>query len=166
MSPLKQSSGDSGKIIPVQWWLMPMHFSSSARIHHDQQADQEYSPHEREECALLGHTADTKHRFERLNALRALGHWVVSKASTTVILPPCPSSPGWVCTWGSPNLGVAGSGDVLAGMLAGLCARMDSLGDAIKLGVSAHACAGERDWSLVPVLGASFQKLSKSWMNG
>ena len=102
------------------------------------------TPHEREECALLQHSAETNNRVDRLNALRTLGHWVVSKAVTTVIIPPYPSSTGWICTSSSPNLGTAGSGDVLAGLLAGLCARMENIEDAIKLGVGAHGCAGEK----------------------
>ena len=102
------------------------------------------TPHEQEERALLGHSTATVNRIDRLKELRLLGHWVISKAATTVIIPPCSKSSGWISTSGSPHLGTGGSGDVLAGLVAGLCARLDNLEHAIILGVGAHAGAGER----------------------
>jgi ADP-dependent NAD(P)H-hydrate dehydratase len=67
---------------------------------------------------------------------------VVLKGATTVI-----ASRG-VGTWrhdgGNMGLATAGSGDVLAGVLAGLVARGASLEQAAAWAVSLHAQAGER----------------------
>jgi NAD(P)H-hydrate epimerase len=77
-----------------------------------------------------------------------LGCIVVLKGAGTVV------SDGintWVCTRGHPCLGTAGTGDVLSGVIAGLTAQFAagastalSLFDAARLGVQAHAIAGEQ----------------------
>lgn len=48
----------------------------------------------------------------------------------------------WLCSSGSPALATAGSGDVLAGAIAGLCAQGLTPRDASLLGVYLHGCAG------------------------
>ena len=44
---------------------------------------------------------------------------------------------------GGPELAMAGSGDVLAGIIAGLAAKMADLADAVRLGVFLHGAAGD-----------------------
>jgi NAD(P)H-hydrate repair Nnr-like enzyme with NAD(P)H-hydrate dehydratase domain len=47
-----------------------------------------------------------------------------------------------VCSAGTPALGVAGTGDVLCGVIAALCARLPPF-EAAYAGVLLHATAGE-----------------------
>lgn len=77
-----------------------------------------------------------------------LGCIVVLKGMGTVV---SDGHQTWVCTRGHPCLGTAGTGDVLSGVIAGIIAqhaagprRVMSLYDAARLGVQAHAVAGER----------------------
>ena len=49
----------------------------------------------------------------------------------------------WVCPYGGPGLAVAGTGDVLTGLLGGLLAQGVSLADAACLGAVLHGRAGE-----------------------
>ena len=57
------------------------------------------------------------------------------------------AAPGGAC-WrhesGQPGLGTSGSGDVLAGIIAGIAARGVPLVQAAAWGVALHARAGER----------------------
>lgn len=79
---------------------------------------------------------------------RRLGCVCVLKGAGTVV------SDGirtWTCARGHPCLATAGTGDVLAGVVAGLVAQYAcgpmpklSLFDAARIGVEAHAVAGER----------------------
>jgi len=50
----------------------------------------------------------------------------------------------WLCDRGNAGMATGGMGDVLTGVIAGLCAQGLSLPDAARLGVWAHACAGDR----------------------
>ncbi len=50
----------------------------------------------------------------------------------------------FVCPKGNPAMASAGMGDVLSGIIAGLCAQGFSLLEAAKCGVYAHALAGDR----------------------
>lgn len=52
--------------------------------------------------------------------------------------------PAYLGTGGNVGLATAGSGDVLAGILAGLCARGAEPLQAAVYGVSVHARAGEK----------------------
>ncbi len=77
-----------------------------------------------------------------------LGCIVVLKGMGTVV---SDGHQTWVCGRGHPCLGTAGTGDVLAGVIAGVIAqhaagpkRVLSLFDAARLAVEAHAVAGER----------------------
>ena len=49
----------------------------------------------------------------------------------------------FVCPKGNPGMASAGMGDVLSGIIGGLCAQGLSLADAAKLGVWLHAAAGD-----------------------
>ena len=64
----------------------------------------------------------------------------------------------FVCPKGNPGMASAGMGDVLSGIIAGLCAQGLSLADAAKLGVWVHAVAGdqvaERLWGRVGLLAS------------
>lgn len=73
---------------------------------------------------------------ERLHAVVAL------KGSTTVIA--APDGGMWLHTGGNTGLAISGSGDVLAGLIAGLAARGATLEQAAAWGVALHAMAGEQ----------------------
>lgn len=72
---------------------------------------------------------------------RRLGSIIVLKGAETLIC--SEESPAYLNTRGNVGLATAGSGDVLAGILAGLCARRAEPLQAAVLGVSVHARAGE-----------------------
>lgn len=72
----------------------------------------------------------------RLNAVVAL------KGSTTIIT--APDGGTWSHTGGNTGLAISGSGDVLAGLIAGLAARGATLEQAAAWGVALHAMAGEQ----------------------
>lgn len=73
---------------------------------------------------------------QRLNAVVAL------KGSTTIIT--APDGGTWAHTGGNTGLAISGSGDVLAGLIAGLAARGATLEQAAAWGVALHAMAGEQ----------------------
>lgn len=73
---------------------------------------------------------------QRLNAVVAL------KGSTTIIT--APDGGTWSHTGGNTGLAISGSGDVLAGLIAGLAARGATLEQAAAWGVALHAMAGEQ----------------------
>ncbi len=70
---------------------------------------------------------------------------VVLKGARTVV---AEGSSSWTCEHGHPCMATAGTGDVLAGVIASLIAQSQSHGlsnsDAARIGVKAHAIAGER----------------------
>ena len=67
---------------------------------------------------------------------------VVLKGSDTLIA--SPSGVLLINRAGNPGLGTSGSGDTLAGVIAGLCARGTPLLQAAAWGVHLHAKAGDR----------------------
>lgn len=73
---------------------------------------------------------------------RAYGAALVCKDATSFIAAP----DGALAVWDGrePSLGVGGSGDALAGFIAGLLARGASAWDAARAGVAAHGLAGRR----------------------
>jgi ADP-dependent NAD(P)H-hydrate dehydratase len=81
------------------------------------------------------------HAFAREFARRTRSV-VVLKGATTFIA--SPQGALWVHRGGCPGLGTSGSGDVLAGIVAGLAARGGSAEQAALCGVLVHAKAGER----------------------
>lgn len=97
----------------------------------------------------LAITADPVNPATRADAAgalaRRLGCIVVLKGEGTVV---SSGHDTWVCTRGHPCLGTAGTGDVLAGVIAGIIAQHVrdglSLFDAARAAVLVHACAGER----------------------
>ena len=100
------------------------------------------TPHPGEMARLTGDSS-TGPRVD--SALEAAARWnktVVLKGAHTVVAHPDGSA--MLSPFANPALATAGTGDVLAGAIAGLLAQGNSLGDAGQLGVYLHAIAGER----------------------
>jgi hydroxyethylthiazole kinase-like uncharacterized protein yjeF len=101
------------------------------------------TPHAGEMARLLG-TTSREVDNDRFGAVRR----AVRETKATVVLKGAHSIVGlpdgrmFVNTSGGPMLATAGSGDVLTGMIAGLCCTM-SAGDAAVCGVHLHGLAGE-----------------------
>ncbi|MYM91119.1 NAD(P)H-hydrate dehydratase, partial [Rugamonas sp. FT82W] len=68
--------------------------------------------------------------------------WVALKGATTVIA--APEGALWRHRGGNTGLAISGSGDALAGLIAGLAARGAALEQAASWGVALHAMAGEQ----------------------
>ncbi len=103
------------------------------------------TPHPGEAGRLLTVTAAEVQR-DRLSAALALAKryetWVVLKGAQTLVI--SPDRHVWLCPFGSPNLAVAGTGDVLAGMIGGLLAAGIAPEVAMPAAVGLHAVAGEQ----------------------
>lgn len=114
----------------------PRHAGAAPRI---------YTPHPGEAARLLGTTAAAV-QADRPAALQALssrlGGVVVLKGAGT-LLARAGAIPA-VCDRGDPVLAAPGTGDVLAGAIAGLWAQSGDAWAAARAGVWAHAVAGER----------------------
>jgi ADP-dependent NAD(P)H-hydrate dehydratase len=112
------------------------------------------TPHAGEMATLMQVSKDeVEHDPLRMarEASKRLGSIVVLKGSETLI---CDAGGlAYLNTRGNVGLATAGSGDVLAGILAGLCARGAEPLQAAVLGVSVHACAGEKLAQKVGPLG-------------
>lgn len=97
------------------------------------------NPNEEEAALLLGHDVtddrvrDVAEIAERFNA-------VVNCYGTVVT----PDGRAWAVTEGGPGLGTSGSGDVLAGAIAGFTARGVDTAHATVWATWAHARAGDR----------------------
>lgn len=81
----------------------------------------------------------------RQAALQAAQRWhavVALKGALTVIA--APDGAAWQQQGGNVGLAISGSGDALAGIIAGLAARGASLVQAAAWGVALHAAAGEQ----------------------
>lgn len=102
------------------------------------------TPHPAEAGRLLGvNTAEVQR--DRLGALKALidryGGSVVLKGAGTLV--GREGATPTVCDHGSPGMATAGSGDVLAGLIAALLGQLRNAWSAARLGVLVHALAGE-----------------------
>ncbi len=101
------------------------------------------TPHPKEAARLLGRSVDEIER-DRVGAVQALaaatGAVAVLKGARTLV---CDGSSTTMNLGGSSALATGGTGDVLAGVIAALLAQGLSPGDAARLGVYAHARAGE-----------------------
>ncbi len=109
-----------------------------------QPAPRLFTPHPGEAARLLG-THSAAVQADRPAAIVALqarygGHWVLKGQHSLLLTGQNRGS----CPWGNPGMATGGSGDVLTGLLAGLLAQGRAAADALILGVSLHALAGDR----------------------
>ncbi|KTD68522.1 carbohydrate kinase [Legionella steelei] len=103
------------------------------------------TPHPGEAACLLSSSTDLiqKDRYQAAaNIQQQYGGVVVLKGAGTVIQ--TAEKDTFVCPRGNPAMASAGMGDVLSGIIAGLCAQGFSLADAAQCGVWAHAVAGDQ----------------------
>lgn len=100
------------------------------------------TPHPAELDRLVGHCANS---YERLNRARdlaaAYGVFVVVKGHYTQVC--TPTGNVLFNPTGNPGMATAGSGDVLAGIIAGLLAQGYLPAEAAQLGVYLHGLAGD-----------------------
>jgi ADP-dependent NAD(P)H-hydrate dehydratase len=103
------------------------------------------TPHAGEMAHLTGIAKDEICAAPDRHALDAALRWnavVALKGARTVIA--APGGERWQHEGGNVGLATSGSGDVLAGAIAGLAARGAALAQAATWGVALHARAGER----------------------
>jgi hydroxyethylthiazole kinase-like uncharacterized protein yjeF len=111
-------------------------------------------PHSGEMASLLDCDKGEVDRDPPSAARRAACHYravVLAKGSTSFIA--SPDERTWVWRGGVPGLGVAGSGDVLAGIVAALLARGAEPLTALLWGVLLHGEAGERLSKIIGPVG-------------
>ena len=144
------SSEKMPTVISVSW-KQATTAATPSRDSHDvrhwlkaRQAPVALTPHPGEAARLLG-TDTAAVQGNRLAAALQLserfGCWVVLKGADSLVV-----SPGrelWLCPFGSPRLAIAGTGDVLAGMIGGLLAQGRPFEVAVPAAVALHAVAGE-----------------------
>ena len=107
------------------------------------------TPHPGEAARMLGASVADVQR-DRAAALRALSRrygacWVVLKGHQTLV--GCHAGPIFVNSTGNPYLAQGGSGDLLAGYMAGLLAQPELQGDpalAVRYAVWEHGAAADR----------------------
>jgi ADP-dependent NAD(P)H-hydrate dehydratase len=102
------------------------------------------TPHAGEMAHLTGHDKQDLQEEPVEVALRQAAAWnavVALKGATTAIA--TPGGRAWTHRSHAPGLGTSGSGDVLAGVIAGLAARGAAPEQAVAWGVALHARAGE-----------------------
>jgi ADP-dependent NAD(P)H-hydrate dehydratase len=118
------------------------------------------TPHAGEMASLMGlapaKVLETPLELARAAAAR-FGAVVVLKGARTLIA--APDGQTFENTAGGVGLGTSGSGDVLAGLITGLCARGAEPLQAAVWGVHLHALAGERLQKSAP-LGFLARELS------
>ncbi len=105
------------------------------------------TPNDAEAQRLLG--AEPGETLNDARAIAARYQAVVGMKSFVVE----PDGAAWEISTGHPGLGTSGSGDVLAGAIAGLLARGASAGDATRWASYLHAAAGDRLISRIGPLG-------------
>lgn len=102
------------------------------------------TPHPKEAARLAGCTVEEL-EADRLRAAhelaQRLGAVCVLKGARTVI---SDGESAWLCAAGSEALATGGSGDVLAGVIAGLCAQGLAPAHAAQVAVQVHGHAGRR----------------------
>jgi hydroxyethylthiazole kinase-like uncharacterized protein yjeF len=103
------------------------------------------TPHAGELAGLTGADKDEINARQEAAALEVARRWqatVALKGALTVIA--TPSGQQWSHRGGNTGLAISGSGDVLAGLIAGIAARGATLEQAAAWGVALHAMAGEQ----------------------
>lgn len=102
------------------------------------------TPHPGEAARLLATTAAAIQE-ERVDTALHLANkfraWVVLKGAETLVA--SPDGELFLSPFGSVNLAVAGTGDVLAGMIGGLLAQGIDTGVALRAAIALHGLAGE-----------------------
>jgi hydroxyethylthiazole kinase-like uncharacterized protein yjeF len=101
------------------------------------------TPHPGEMAHLTGRSKEDIQCNLRDAALEAAARWrvvVAMKSATTFIA--AADGALWKHEGGSVGLGISGSGDVLAGVIVGLCARGAAVDQATVWGVALHARSG------------------------
>jgi ADP-dependent NAD(P)H-hydrate dehydratase / NAD(P)H-hydrate epimerase len=103
------------------------------------------TPHPGEAARLL-QASTTAVQQDRRAAARELqarfGGTVVLKGAGSLVQ--CAGGAGWLCDRGNPGMAVAGMGDVLTGVIAGIAAQCGDVALAARAGVFVHATAGDR----------------------
>lgn len=122
--------------------------STAAAVLQKRHAITVMTPHPGEAGRLLALSA-SQIQEDRLGSALKLAEkyhaWVVLKGMHTLVV--SPERQVWLSPFGSPKLAVAGTGDVLAGIIAGLLAYGMVPEIAIPAAVGLHALAGEdREW--------------------
>lgn len=103
------------------------------------------TPHAGELARLTGAMRGQIEREQHGSALSAAERWnavVALKGATTVLA--TPDGKLWQHRGGNAGLAISGSGDTLAGIIAGLLARGATLEQAAAWGVVLHGAAGEQ----------------------
>jgi ADP-dependent NAD(P)H-hydrate dehydratase len=119
------------------------------------------TPHAGEMAHLTGRDKEDLQQEPGAIALREAAGWnatVVMKGATTCIA--APDQRQWTHSAHAPGLGTSGSGDVLAGLIAGLAARGASPEQASAWGVALHARAGEALAARTGVIGYLARELA------
>ncbi len=122
------------------------------------------TPHPGEAARLLAMTTEEV-QADRKEAVLALVDryrcWVVLKGSETLIV--SPDRDIYLNPFGSPRLAVAGSGDVLSGIIAAQLAKGESPDIVIPAAVALHGKAGEKQgWYLAGELAKAVACLRQS----
>ena len=120
------------------------HLSQNNSLLKNHRAPLVISPHVGEFCALSGTTQNVLNEdpiaigisFAKNNNLIL----VLKNHHTMIFLP---DGDVWCNSTGNPGMATAGSGDVLAGMIAGFIAQTDDISDAVKRAVCLHGLAGD-----------------------
>lgn len=111
----------------------------------DSRADRVITPHPGEAARLLG-TGTGEVQADRFAAVDALaeryGSVAVLKGAGSLVR--APGGETWLCDRGNPGMAVAGMGDVLTGLIAGVAAQCGDLVLAARVGVLLHALAGDQ----------------------
>lgn len=101
------------------------------------------TPHPKEMARLLASTVEEVQR-DRFAAVRSVsakfGCAAILKGPFSVVYA---DGEGWVNTTGNPYMASAGSGDVLAGVVAGIAAQGASIVDAARLGCHLHGLSAD-----------------------
>jgi len=121
------------------------------------------TPHPGEAGRLLGMPTAAVQQDRKQAAVdlaRCFNAWVVLKGAGTLVA--SPAGDLFLCHFGSANLAVAGSGDVLAGMIGAVLARGCEPAEGISAAVVLHARAGEAsDWFLATGLAGKVASMRR-----
>ena len=112
------------------------------------------TPHAGELAQLMGISKEAVLADPQASAVEAARRWhaiVALKGAHTVIA--MPDGTTWTHAGGNIGLAISGSGDALAGIIAGLAARGAPLAQACAWGIALHALAGEQLALRLGILG-------------